>query len=435
MGLESVNYQCPACGGPLRYDGGKGLLVCDHCDSEFPVGQIEELYAQKQAKEESKAADAVAAAQLDADAASGLGDTYVCSSCGAELVADETTAVSECPYCGNPVVRAAQLSGSFAPDLVIPFKLDHKAAVDAPQNHYRGKVLLPKSFREGNHVEEVQGVYVPFWLYDATAEGDAHYDAEKRRTHWEDDDEVVETDHYDVDRSGYMSFARVPVDGSSKMPDGHMDAIEPFDYGELVPFSVAYMPGYLANRWDEDATACRERAEGRIRQSVNDVLRGTVTGYDSVSCVDCAVQTSWQGEKYAMLPVWMLHTKWQDKDFLFAMNGQTGRLVGDLPVSRPKLIGILGAVFASLLAVMWLALGGSAAFSGEDATANVVFLVGVPLIAAAIAAFVLLGQMHTAVEASEASAFLDHGSFELTGRSDRFTHTTTQRIHHERKKE
>ena len=173
--------------------------------------------------------------------------------------------------------RAVQLSGSFAPDLVIPFKLDHKAAVDAPQNHYRGKVLLPKSFREGNHVEEVQGVYVPFWLYDATAEGDAHYDAEKRRTHWEDDDEVVETDHYDVDRSGYMSFARVPVDGSSKMPDGHMDAIEPFDYGELVPFSVAYMPGYLANRWDEDATACRERAEGRIRQSVDDVLRGTVT--------------------------------------------------------------------------------------------------------------------------------------------------------------
>ncbi len=165
---------------------------------------------------------------------------------------------------------------------MIPFKLDHKAAVDAPQNHFRGKVLLPKSFREGNHVEEVQGVYVPFWLYDATAEGDAHYDAEKRRTHWEDD-EVVETDHYDVDRSGYMSFARVPVDGSSKMPDGHMDAIEPFDYGELVPFSVAYMPGYLANRWDEDATACRERAEGRIRQSVDDVLRGTVTGYDSVS--------------------------------------------------------------------------------------------------------------------------------------------------------
>lgn len=124
---------------------------------------------------------------------------------------------------------------------------------------------------------------------------------------------------------------------------------------------------------------------------MDDVLRGTVTGYDSVSCVDCAVQTSWQGEKYAMLPVWMLHTKWQDKDFLFAMNGQTGRLVGDLPVSRPKLIGILGTVFAALLAVMWLALGGSAAFSGEDATANVVFLVGVPLIAAAIAAFVLLG--------------------------------------------
>lgn len=425
MGLESVNYQCPACGGPLRYDGARALLVCDHCDSAFEPTQIEVMYAERQAS-------AAAKATTGADDLTG---TYVCSSCGAELITDETTAVSECPYCGNPVVRAAQLAGAFEPDLVVPFKLDHKAAVTALENHYRGKILLPKSFKVGNHVDEVQGVYVPFWLYDLEAAGDTRFTAENRRTHRDGDDEVIETDHYDITRTGTMSFERIPVDGSSKMPDGHMDAIEPFDYSELKPFSTAYMPGYLANRWDEDADACRERALARVQQSVGDALQETVTGYDTVNRVDCRVEPHWNEAHYAMLPVWMLHTSWEGRDFLFAMNGQTGRLVGDLPVSKPKLAGIVVGILAVLGAVMWFALGGGAAFSGDDATMNIALLVGVPVIAAGICTFILLGQMHTAVTAHEASRYLDRGSFRLTGQSDRYTHTTTERIHHEPKKD
>lgn len=428
MGLESVNYQCPACGGPLRYDGARDHLVCDHCDSEFETAQIEAMYAGRQAAEAQKAAAAP-------NSADGLTGTYICSSCGAELITDETTAVSECPYCGNPVVQASQLSGAFAPDLVVPFKLDHKAAVSALENHYRGKILLPKSFKSGNHVDEVQGVYVPFWLYDLEAAGDARFEAETRRTHWDGDDEVIETDHYDVTRAGTMAFERVPVDGSSKMPDSHMDAIEPFDYNELKPFSTAYMPGFLANRWDEDCDTCRERALSRVQKSVGDALQETVSGYDSVSRVDCRVTPSWQEARYAMLPVWMLHTSWEGRDFLFAMNGQTGRLVGDLPVSKPKLIGIVAGILAVLATIMWFVLGGSTALSGDDAAMNIAFIIGVPVVAAAITAFVLLGQMRTAVTASEADQYLDRGSLSLTGQSDRFTHTTTERIHHEPKKD
>ena len=309
MGVESVNYQCPACGGPLRYDGAKALLVCDHCDSEFALADIEARYAAKQESAEERAqavaGNAGGAAQAGAATeAESLNGAYVCSSCAAELVCDDTTAVSECPYCGNPVVAAGRFSGDFRPDLVIPFKLDRKA------EHYKGKVLLPKSFAGGNRIKEVQGVYVPFWLMDADAAGSATFEATRTRRHYEGDDEVIETDHFNVEREGSVSFERIPVDGSSKMPDAHMDAIEPFDYGALVPYSVAYMPGFVANRYDEDAETCRERAEKRIDTSVRQALENSIEGYDDVTCDSCEVEKNWADPVYALMPVWMLGTIW-----------------------------------------------------------------------------------------------------------------------------
>ena len=432
MGIESVNYQCPACGGPLRYDGAKALLVCDHCDSEFAVTDIEARYASKQQSAEEKAQKVSASASSDA---SGLDGGYVCSSCGAELVCDASTAVSECPYCGNPVVAADRLAGDFRPQLVIPFKLDHKAAKQALAKHYEGKILLPKSFAGGNRINEVQGVYVPFWLYDTEAAGSAVFEATRSRTHYEGDDEVIETDHYTVERDGTMSFARVPVDGSTKMPDAHMDAIEPYDYEALVPFSVAYMPGFVANRYDEDAEACRDRAQKRVDSSVEQALRASVEGYDTVSCESCDVEKKWADPVYALMPVWMLGTTWEGQQFLFAMNGQTGRLVGDLPVDKKKraLIGL--GVFAAFFAACYAAVNFGGFLAENEGFIQWGFIILVPLLVMLLVCAVLTAQMRSAVEATEANRYIDNASIEITHSHDSFDYTTTERIHHESKKD
>ncbi len=246
MAFESVNYQCPACGGPLHFASAEQKLVCDYCDSRFEVEEVEALYRERQDKADAKA-DAAAAAPKPAvdDAVQDLAQNagYICSSCGAELVSDGTVAVTTCPYCGNSAVAPGQLSGDFSPDLVIPFKLGRDDVMAALKEHYKGKILLPKSFVTGNHIDEVQGVYVPFWLYGARVDGEVYFDATNETVTEESDRTVTTTDHYDAYRKGKISFERVPVDGSSKMPDGHMDAIEPFDYDALRPFSVASMPG------------------------------------------------------------------------------------------------------------------------------------------------------------------------------------------------
>lgn len=373
MPTQVTNYQCPACTGPLHYSAKSGKLACDYCGSSFDVAEIEALYARKEAEAAAakQAADAKAeAAQAakdeaaEAAAASGGWDTsdlsrdwgaeadglrvYSCPSCGAELICDQSTAATACPYCGNPAIVPGQFSGALRPDYILPFRLSKDDAVQALRAHYKGKPFLPRSFTSANHIEQIQGVYVPFWLFDGGAEGAASYRASNTNVYETGDYEITETRHYHVVRAGSLAFEKIPVDASSKMPDDHMDSIEPFDYAQLRPFSTAYLPGYLADKYDVTIDDSRDRADTRCRETLAQALRDTVTGYGA--CVTEREDIALRRGKvhYALLPVWMLSTKWRGQDFLFAMNGQTGKLVGDLPTDRGRFWGMFAAIAAPL---------------------------------------------------------------------------------------
>lgn len=373
MPTQVTNYQCPACTGPLHYSAKSGKLECDYCGSSFDVAEIEALYARKEAEAaaakqaadaKAEAAQAAKAEAAEAAAASGGWDTsdlsrdwgaeadglrvYSCPSCGAELICDQSTAATACPYCGNPAIVPGQFSGALRPDSILPFRLSKDDAVQALRAHYKGKPFLPRSFTSANHIEQIQGVYVPFWLFDGGAEGAASYRASNTNVYETGDYEITETRHYHVVRAGSLAFEKIPVDASSKMPDDHMDSIEPFDYAQLRPFSTAYLPGYLADKYDVTIDDSRDRADTRCRETLAQALRDTVTGYGA--CVTEHEDIALRRGKvhYALLPVWMLSTKWRGQDFLFAMNGQTGKLVGDLPTDRGRFWGMFAAIAAPL---------------------------------------------------------------------------------------
>ena len=363
MATGITTYQCPACTGPLHFVGESGKLECDYCGNVYEVEEIEKLVREK---EEASAAaqekaDAVqerenaAAREMgmswDAQESAGL-KSYNCPSCGAEMICDATTAATSCPYCGNPTIVPGQFTGGLKPELVIPFKLDKQAAVDALKQYYRGKKFLPKAFSDQNHIEEIQGVYVPFWLCDCQVNGTATYHATNSRTWKEGNYEITETDHYQVDRSGRIRFERVPVDASTKMPDAHMDAIEPYDYNELKAFSTAYLPGFLADKYDVSQQDSVQRIQTRAEHSAEMELRNTVQGYSTVTVTNKNLRFSHSGMKYALMPVWMLTTKWNGQNFLFAMNGQTGKLVGDLPVDKGKYFAWFAGIALPLMAII-----------------------------------------------------------------------------------
>ena len=361
MATQVTNYQCPSCTGPLHFSAETGKLKCEYCGSSFDPAEIERLYQEKtqaaaeaDRQEDEKPAGAASGARAgsewdEAEAASLR--VYNCPSCGAEILCDGTTAATRCVYCGNPSVVPGRLSGNLKPDYIIPFQLDRQAAVDALKRHCRGKPLLPRAFRSQNRIEQLQGVYVPFWLYDCETSGRVEYSANTVRTWAEGDWDVTERTNYLVTRGGTVRFEQIPVDGSTKMPDDHMDAIEPFDYAGLVPFSLAYLPGYLADKYDVDQQASAERARKRAEQSASELFLASVSGYDSVTEKDRALDFAQKDVKYALLPVWLLNTKWNGKDYLFAMNGQTGKLIGDLPVSRGLACAWLFGIWAVLSAL------------------------------------------------------------------------------------
>ena len=166
---------------------------------------------------------------------------------------------------------------------------------------------------------------------------------------WRDGDyDVTETTYYNVMREGSLGFEMIPVDASSKMPDDHMDAVEPFDYSELKPFSTAYLPGFLADKYDVSQEESMGRIEGRAKNSIKAEMRNTVMGYSMVTTETENFNFENKGVKYALLPVWMLSTKWNGQNFLFAMNGQTGKFIGDLPVDKGKFWGMFAAIAAPL---------------------------------------------------------------------------------------
>lgn len=353
MEEESRTYQCPACTGPLRYDGATGRLVCDYCGSSFEPKDLEQ--EPREAEDFPPTVDDTVENPWTTEEADAL-QQYHCPACGALLACDETTAATSCPYCGNPLVLEGKLKGGLRPELILPFRLDKEQAKAALRQHYKKKALLPRAFQEENHLEELKGVYVPFWLYDCRLWGRANYQAQRLHSWREGDYRVTETQHYLIRREGTMEFSSVPVDGSRKMPDTLMDAIEPFDYSGLRPFSSSYLPGFFAEVYDVDREEAAQRMEQRVQKSLQRELRRSVIGYEAVVPSLQQQRLLNQRAHYALLPVWLLSTRWRGQNYLFAMNGQTGRLIGDLPCDWRRywayFAGCTG-LFGALILALW----------------------------------------------------------------------------------
>ena len=339
-----TNYKCPACTGPLHFASKSGLLECDYCGSKFEVSQIDEMYSDK-VKEEAKT-------EVETNASSEQIKSLSCPSCGAELICDETTVATHCPYCGNPTVIASQFKGGRMPDYVIPFKVDKNTAIQSLKNFYKKKIFLPKVFASQNHIEEIKGVYVPFWLFSGISNASVELEATREHTTTSGDETIKKTEYYQLFREGSIPYWNVPVDASAKMDDKQMDSIEPFDFQEMKEYTSSYLPGYIAESFDVTPEECFERCKLRVANTTVSTIAQTAIGYDSVSVRKQDVILNNEKTSYVFIPVWLLTTKWNDSNFLFAMNGQTGKFVGKLPVDKGKVAGFIVTTTLVLTAII-----------------------------------------------------------------------------------
>jgi len=332
---RQIEYKCPNCGAALRYDPAQGEVVCGNCGSRFSTEALDALlHADESTDQAFDWGDYLHG--LNEDTLTGT-VVYHCDSCGAVLEADEHTLARTCPYCGNNVVISEHASGGLRPNAVLPFLFDEKEAMEKVKEYYKKKKLLPNDFFNLNRSGRIQGVYVPFWLFSCKMSGSITMDGTTMTTYREGDYDVTRTNHFLLEREGEMAFENIPVDASTKMDNDLMDSIEPFDFSGLREYNGGYLAGYVADRFDSDPDAEQGRASERAKNTAVQAFTDTCAGYMTrLRSSNLSLQAP--SVKYVLLPVYLLVCRYKDREYRYAINGQTGKVVGELPISAGKSI-------------------------------------------------------------------------------------------------
>lgn len=322
-------YKCPNCGSNMVFDSERQKLVCSHCNT---VKDMEEVKAvENEDKIEFK--------------------SYQCPTCGAELVTDITTTATFCNYCGNSALIESRIMQD-KPSAIIPFHISKEQARESYLKWCKNGVLTPKSFTSQSTIEKISGIYVPFWIYDYNTEVSLRADCTRVRVERRGNTEYTHTDHFDVYREVKTTYTKVPTDASEKMEDGIMDKLEPFNYESLKEFDMPYLSGFLSEKYSYTSNELQERVEKRIRDYASQAARNTVSGYATTSVVYENISLDKKQARYVLLPVWILNYRYLGKNFVFAMNGQTGKVVGNLPISKQKVAGWFSAIAAASFVIV-----------------------------------------------------------------------------------
>lgn len=417
--MYTASYNCPCCGGPLKFSGESGKLECASCGNAY---EPETLEMMNPAESGEQITFAHTAERFESDKSGVQG--YICKNCGAELMTEETTTAAECPYCGSPTILPERIEGGIKPEKVIPFVVTKEQAQKQFEEYFKGKRLLSNVFLNSrNRISDMRRLYVPYWLFDCDAQADIVYDAEKEHKAREGEWEITRIEHYMVRRSGDMRFETIPVDGSVKLDDKLTESLEPYDLSDAIPFQSAVLAGAIADHADADCGQCEKRAVERVEQSVTQAMRNTVSGYTTVTERIKHICTRNGKATPVLMPVWLITTEKEGKTYTFAINGQTGKLTCDVPMDKKKALLWGGGVFAGILIAAALMLTAAEAMSGGA----MLFAALIALVLALVVVGVLKGQLRQAAQQYAADSYLCRNSFHLNMNFDHFLYESTSR--------
>ena len=355
-----MEYKCPCCSAALIFGEDVQKMTCEYCDNTFDLDTVKEFNDVSSLQNtETISAEETTTKEWNEEDQAHLA-CFTCPACGGEIISDENTAATFCPYCDNPAILPGRLSGGLRPDAVIPFSTGKDDAKKAFLSLCKGKPLLPKDYANEQTVEKITGIYVPYWLYDCDGDQDTRYRATRIRR-WSDSQyNYTRTDHFLLHRAARAQFSHIPMDGSRKLDDTVLESIEPYDFSKLTDFDTAYLSGFLADKYDVPSEEGHPRVKQRVGSTIDEMIAPSLIGYHTAVPTSKQLQVHTQKAKYALLPVWFLHSKYRGKDYIFAMNGQTGKMTGTLPVCPKRsfawFAGIMGAVALIAALIQFLAL-------------------------------------------------------------------------------
>lgn len=337
--MEAIIYRCPNCGAPLEFNVDTQKFDCKFCNSEFSHDEILKLFSDN----ENQPLDKPEPTPVSESEISEFCDNtslYQCPNCGAQVIADNLTSSTRCHFCHTPVILTGRLSGEYRPSKMIPFQIQRSEAENKFLEWTKKKKFLPKNFRSEGTLSEITGLYVPFWLGDALIS--VKLEAECKKTHsWRGGGRIyTNTKIYSAYRDADVKYEGIPADGSSKIDDKLMENLEPFDYSKMIPFSMSYLSGYVAEKYDVNKEETYGRIQLRSEGNSVEYIKKQIAGYSSVAIKNAQTQIQALTLDYALLPIWFLTYNHKGVNYYFAINGQTGKMSGSLPIWWAKFFAL-----------------------------------------------------------------------------------------------
>lgn len=341
---ETVAYNCPNCGAELKFNADKQRLCCEFCESEFTISEIAKTNARENAA--AKAENASSYCQMM--------NEYSCPNCGAEITADASTVADMCVYCHSPVVLKGKLSGQMMPDKIIPFRYGKEEAENKFFEFVKNKRFVPKEFKSKQQASLIAGVYYPFWVTDADTIGEYDAAATRLRIWRVGNVEYTETSKFNIRRRGNIHFEDIVTSALSEGDKEMLEGILPYPSDSLQPFSMPFLSGFQAKKRDIERERLSDEVRSRMNEYAQTLLSRTVSGYNTVNLRSNRVYIMHSNWEYTLMPVWVLNYVTKKKNYRFAMNGYTGKIYGELPISFKKLLTVCGVIFAAVAPIVGL---------------------------------------------------------------------------------
>lgn len=317
-------YKCKNCGGNVVYEPGRGRMYCPHCEGEDSEDRLDNSSMTQ------------------------------CVNCGAPIEVKDYISACRCEHCGSYLILNERVEGVYEPHMILPFCVNKQAAVDAMNREFSKRMFTPSDFMSARSLEKMEGIYVPFWLYDYNADYDYAGEGIKVRSWTSGDTEYTETSYYEVIRKMEVDFDKIPVDASYAMDDGIMDLMEPYRYDKLAGFDPKYMSGFYGEIYNQSAPELEGRAQVKARNSSQEMMQASFGGYNSVRPFRNDLNLSRNGVHYALMPVWQYLYHYKGQTYQYHVNGQTGKVIGTTPVSKAKVLSYAATVFAAVTAACYM---------------------------------------------------------------------------------
>lgn len=337
----------------MEFDVFSQKLKCPHCGTAVSIEAGERCVMEHEltgyAKREIRAGEKKSS-------------TMQCPSCGAVVEVEASSTAKECPYCGTAFVLAQKQLSAIVPDGVLPFKIDKNRVGELFREWMKGRWLAPGELKNLYQQDRLQGIYIPYWTFDARAK--ASYRAEGGKNYqveYEDakGEKKTRTEIRWRSTSGTVSrvFDDVLVHASDRLEDDLIRGIEPFHTEDIPPFSPDYLSGYSSEVYTLDLKDAHDTARNRMYRELYSLAEQDVlTRYDHVRNVRLDDRYSNETFKHVLLPVYATAYYYKNKKYTVLINGETGKIRGEYPRSPVK-IALIVLLTAALIGGIFFASG------------------------------------------------------------------------------